>query len=186
MRLFSNFFIPQTCCNYWFISVFSGSVPLTSTQREIYSSLWLCFMFSCAAHTYRGILQPPFYSVSHAFFFFFFLFWENRNASQWGWIISHPGTELWFLSNRTEVWIHKKILGHKNTCIFHKRQIMESVSERDSSDIFFCAEHTMHISWQKNVFSPPALSMHRLKRDPALFIHQEMWESGGTHLRPDC
>lgn len=37
-----------------------------------------------------------------------------------------------------------EFLRHNNTCIFHKRQIMESSSEYDSGDIF-CAEYTIHI-----------------------------------------
>lgn len=69
--LLQTFYPLAMCCNYWFITVFSGSVPQTSAQWKIYCSSWLYFVYphtelddvgdsSCK----RGILRSPLYSMS--------------------------------------------------------------------------------------------------------------------------
>ncbi len=109
------------CCNYWFISIFPGSVP----PREIYCSSWLCFVYprteleDAGGHSCeRGILRSPLYSVSCKFL-------ETK---------THLIEDELFLAEdqRFDFSLIKLKFGcadvprHNNTCIFHKRQIMES------------------------------------------------------------
>lgn len=116
---FKKFYLLAISCNYRFIPASSGSV-----QRFIAAPWWR------RLPVLERVL--PLYSVS----------WKP-NTSQWRWIIPPPGFLLWFLPNRAEAWFCGV---HSSTCIFHKRQIMESSS---AVVTYFSAEYNIHISLQE-------------------------------------